>query len=294
LLFIISGCSNNEKLNNTKIENNETILLKTEKKLILPIIKIDTPKITDNRTPTICGDIKEGNITNITIELMNNYDMFFGPYDAEIENNKTTWCSYIGDELENDEYTVLATAIDNKNQLATDKNTFEIYLIDGLYDALIKEFQYDLQLWNAQLEEESLLFRFNNSSVLFNRREKTLKQDFKNILNDFFPRYNKVLLEYKDNIKNVYIEGHASSEHRLGSTKEEKYKLNQILSQQRAEEVLRYTKSLEDNIIIANYLWIDSHFQAIGKSSSELIYNEDGSENKHKSRRVDFRIETIE
>lgn len=274
-----------------KIDTNKSILLKTEKKIILPKIAIDNLGIIKNRTPTICGDIKDGNITNMTIELRNNDNRFFGPYDVEIEDN--TWCSYISDELENNKYTIMATALDNNNQIITGKSTFSVYLMDSLYDALMKEFKYDLQIWNAQLEKDTLLIRFNNSNLLFNKREKTLKQSFKNILKDFFPRYNKVLLKYKDKIKNVYVEGHTSSEYSSASTKEEKYKLNKIISQKRADNVLKYIKNLNNNIIISNYLWIDSHFKAIGKSSSELIYNEDGTENKYKSRRVDFRIETI-
>jgi len=288
-LLVSSGCVNNENLNHIKVEQNQTKEIKKEP--LFPIIKIDTPEVIKDKTPTICGDIKEGNITSITLELMNKYDMFFGPYDAQIEKN--SWCSYISDKLENDEYTIIATGITDKFQIGTDKKTIKIYAIDGLYDALIKEFKYDLQLWNAEIIKESMIIRFNNSNVLFNRREKTLKPEFKNILSDFFPRFNKVLLKYKDDIKAVYIEGHASSEHRLASTKEEKYRLNQILSQKRANEVLEYTKALADDVIIANYLWIDSHFDSIGKSSSELIYNPDGSENRHKSRRVEFRIETI-
>ena len=66
------------------------------------------------------------------------------------------------------------------------------------------------------------------------------------------------------------------------------------LSQNRANSVLEYISTLDNQEIIAQKDWINSAFQAIGKSSLELIKNSDGSENEELSRRVEFSIKTID
>ncbi len=162
----------------------------------------------------------------------------------------------------------------------------------GLYEALIKEFKNDFEPWNANLDEESLVFTFQKPSLLFSKGKQNLKSKFKNILNDFLPRYAKILDEYKDEIDKVTIQGHTSSEYSSVNSVEEKYKLNQILSDKRANAVYDYSKSIISNDIDDTLSWLNTLFTPIGKSSSSLITNEDGTENKELSRRVEFDIST--
>ena len=62
------------------------------------------------------------------------------------------------------------------------------------------------------------------------------------------------------------------------------------LSQNRTRSVLEYCLGLiYDNDV---KIWSKRHITANGLSSSHLIYNEDGTENKGKSRRVEFRTKT--
>ena len=77
------------------------------------------------------------------------------------------------------------------------------------------------------------------------------------------------------------------------TTKTAKFKLNQKLSIKRANTVLSYTNQLVDQNIGKNILWIVSTFESNGLSSSKLIFNQNGTENKEMSRRVEFRIKNI-
>ena len=93
-----------------------------------------------------------------------------------------------------------------------------------------------------------------------------------------------------DDIEKVFINTHSSSEYSSASTKEGKYILNQLLSQDRSDTVLSYLKQLDNDIIKDNEEWISSSFQAIGKSSQNLIMDDDGQEDQEKSRRLEFVI----
>ncbi len=255
-------------------------------------IKIDVePTINDN-TPKICGSIVEGDIVKVFVVLEDTDKEMFGIYNATIDNENNTWCADVTDKLANGNYIVTAEGFDDKDNKVNDTAPTKIHVIQGLYDALVEEFKNDFEPWNANLDKDTLKFRFEKPQYLFKRGSDILQPKFQTILEDFFPRYTKILLAYKTEIQNVRIEGHASSEHSLGKTIEEKYKFNKILSDKRANTVLRYTKNLDHRIINDNIDWINNTFKAEGFSSSQLVYNEDGSENKEKSRRVVYNIIT--
>ena len=160
----------------------------------------------------------------------------------------------------------------------------------GLYDALMEEFKNDFKPWNAELSKDNLLFRFNNPLALFETGKSDLKVGFTDILSDFFPRYLKIVEKYKDEIQEIRIEGHTSSEYKLSKTDEERYKFNKLLSQKRADEVRDYAvnKASKDSKISKE--WIESTFKSYGMAYDNLILNPDGTENTDASRRVDFKI----
>ena len=81
-----------------------------------------------------------------------------------------------------------------------------------LYKDLQTEFADDMSRWGAELDED-LAFRFNNTDVLFDKGEAELKPEFQAILDDFFPRYVRIITQeqYRDDILEVRIEGHTSS-----------------------------------------------------------------------------------
>jgi len=81
-----------------------------------------------------------------------------------------------------------------------------------LYNDLKKEFEQDLPRWGAELDRDSTI-RFKEPDVLFPIGSSELKNNFKIILDDFFPRYVRILdLErYHDAVQEIRIEGHTSS-----------------------------------------------------------------------------------
>ena len=85
-----------------------------------------------------------------------------------------------------------------------------------LYIDLQEEFKEDLKVWRATIDS-TLCIRFQEPAMLFDNDKAVLKPLFKDILNDFFPRYIKVLNrpEYKENIVEIRIEGHTDSNDRL-------------------------------------------------------------------------------
>jgi len=273
-------------------KNTTKVVVKPEYNLPPDInISIEEHEVYNDNMPTICGDVDTKEKVIVDVGLENEFDQSFGRYNAKVDKNNH-WCANVTDELPNGNYTIDATAYTRDGESATAKSQTEIYVIEGLYEALIAEFGKDLEKWNAQIDKDSLTFRFKDPSMLFAKGGKNLSDKYKKILDDFFPRYIKVLLAYQLEINSVIIEGHSSSEHKLGKTLEEKYKMNLKLSQERANQVLKYVEKNKDKLVQDNMIWIDTTFMAKGLSSSKPIYNEDGTENKKASRRVEFRIET--
>ena len=150
-----------------------------------------------------------------------------------------------------------------------------------LYIDLQDEFKEDLKVWRAIIDS-SLCIRFQEPAMLFDNDKAELKPLFKDILDDFFPRYIKVLNrpEYKENIVEIRIEGHTDSN---GG-----YFHNMELSQNRTRSVLEYCFGLmtQEQII-----WAKSLITANGLSSSQPILVH-GVEDKSLSRRVEFRVRT--
>lgn len=70
-----------------------------------------------------------------------------------------------------------------------------------LYNALETEFTKDLPAWDAEIDKQTLEVRFKSPDVLFGLGSTELKPKFKQILDNFFPRYLKVL----DNYQNILL-----------------------------------------------------------------------------------------
>ena len=160
----------------------------------------------------------------------------------------------------------------------------------GLYDALMEEFKNDLESWNAELTKDDLLFRFNNPVALFQVNKSDLKSGFTDILTDFFPRYLKIIEQYKNEIQEIRIEGHTSSEYSLAKTDDERYRLNKLLSEKRANETRDYAVNEASKNSEVSKEWIENTFKPYGMSYDNPIMNPDGTENLDASRRVDFKI----
>lgn len=151
-----------------------------------------------------------------------------------------------------------------------------------LYIDLQDEFKKDLTVWRATIDS-TLCIRFQEPAMLFDEGKDILKPKFKDILDDFFPRYIAVLNrpQYRDNIEEIRIEGHTNTN---GG-----YYSNMKLSQDRTRAVLQYCFSLMTEQDIN---WLKGLVTANGLSSSHLILTKNGEENKDLSRRVEFRVRT--
>ncbi|MDE5757412.1 MAG: hypothetical protein K2H85_02245, partial [Allobaculum sp.] len=57
-----------------------------------------------------------------------------------------------------------------------------------LYIDLLAEFKDDLPVWRAVIDS-TLCVRFQEPAMLFDNNQSILKSNFKEILDDFYPRY---------------------------------------------------------------------------------------------------------
>lgn len=160
----------------------------------------------------------------------------------------------------------------------------------ALYDALMAEFGPDLAHWNAQIDRATLSFEFKSPDILFDTGSSNLRQAFKTVLSDFFPRYLGVLSSFRNSINEVRIEGHTSSRWNNQSSEDEAYFRNMALSQERTRSVLLYAQDLDQ--VAPERAWIRQNVAAVGFSSSRPVLDELGNEDEDRSRRVTFRVIT--
>ena len=158
---------------------------------------------------------------------------------------------------------------------------------EKISQALISEFKGDLPKWNAEIE--GTIFRFKSPDILFKKGKSELNNEFKTILSEFFPRYIRVLSEFKHEIEEIRIEGHTSSKWNKNSTREESYLKNAQLSQERALKVLNY--SISQTEIKQHFEWLILVLRSNGLSFSKAIKN-NGVEDFTASRRVEFKVTT--
>ncbi len=162
---------------------------------------------------------------------------------------------------------------------------------DKIYQVLATEFESDFATWDVELLED-LTIRFRSPEVLFEAGEAHIRPRFADILRDFFPRYMKIIHseQYREDIREIRIEGHTSSDWSGTRDEGEAYFMNMDLSQRRTRTILLFIMKLP---ISKEYTeWARAHITANGLSSSRLILTVDGKEDRVRSRRVEFRLMT--
>ncbi len=166
-------------------------------------------------------------------------------------------------------------------------NEKEIYKV-SLNEALHKEFDKDLEKWQAVITDDNIM-RFNSP---FGVGSDAIPDSFKEILEDYFPRYIKVLSDnqFIDEIDEIRVEGHTSKG--WGSVQEEDqvYLLNMKLSQNRASNVLEFCYGLEDGSVLQYKKWLQKNLRANGMSFSKLLYTASSEIDNTRSRRVEFKV----
>jgi outer membrane protein OmpA-like peptidoglycan-associated protein len=179
-----------------------------------------------------------------------------------------------------------STLLKLQDEFETKSQVAERYtaIKEDIYKELMIEFKEDLVKWNATIDS-SLTIRFQEPDVLFETNQFELKNAFKVILTDFFPRYIKVISKpkFKDNIEEIRIEGHTDN---VGN-----YYHNMELSQNRTRSVLTYVL---DNTELnpQTKQWVKDNLTANGLSFSKPIADNGTEEGRYRNRRVEFRIRT--
>ena len=158
----------------------------------------------------------------------------------------------------------------------------------AIYQSLMNEFRQDLNSWGASIDLETLTVVFNRDEAMFATGQATISDEYQRILNEFFPRYIKVIDQFKNSIQEVRLEGHTSSQWGHDAGDDDAYFNNLRLSQKRTFSVLKYIYSLFDNP--NQKRWIKKHVAAVGYSSSKSIHDDFGNELVEQSKRVAFRI----
>ena len=113
-----------------------------------------------------------------------------------------------------------------------------------LHDKLVKEFEGDTLKWQMAIGTD-LSMKFNNPTVLFAQGSWDLTPQFKDILNEFLPRYFGILLKdtLRSKIQEIRLEGHTDNVP-FPSLDKDPYVANVILSQRRSLSVLKYFRNM--------------------------------------------------
>lgn len=160
----------------------------------------------------------------------------------------------------------------------------------SIYDDLYSEFKDDMKSWNMEIDKDGTI-RFKEPDVFFEKGKSDLKPEFEEMLDSFFPRYINLIYEnHKDKVEAIRIEGHTSSEWEENATKKESYFKNMELSQDRTRNVLEYIMNIKS--ILKYEDWLIDKITANGMSYSKRIMNDDNTEDKEASRRVEFKVIT--
>ena len=170
-----------------------------------------------------------------------------------------------------------------------------------LHDKLVKEFEGDTLKWQMAIGKD-LSMKFKEPNVLFASGSYELTPRFKEILDEFLPRYFNILLNdsLKNNIQEIRIEGHTDNVP-IPRYDEDPYIANVILSQQRALSVLRYLRKMpsyqqysEEQRSLLEF-WFTANGLSYGKAvdnAGNYINKSHNEIDKDMSRRVEFRIIT--
>jgi outer membrane protein OmpA-like peptidoglycan-associated protein len=180
----------------------------------------------------------------------------------------------------------LFIAIVNLKDQIDKLRSFEI-LQDRIYNELYDEFEDDLKKWVAEIDKETLTISFREPKIQFSTGSSEVKSEFKNILNNFYPRYLNVLWDFREDIEELRIEGHTSTRWQKALTVDEAYIKNMGLSQDRSKNVLIYILGLN---LGSNKIWAKDKIVANGMSFSKLLLKENGDEDAIRSQRTEFRV----
>lgn len=158
--------------------------------------------------------------------------------------------------------------------------------IIGIKSALITALrdEFDGSELKVSVDSQTGAITFD-ASVLFDKGKYEIKEEGKNFLDQFLPRYFSVLLkkDFHQYISEIMIEGHTDTT--------ADYLYNLELSQQRALSVAKYCLDEKSSSIPKDQIErLQKIMTANGRSFSNPIYKEDGTIDMDASRRVEFKF----
>lgn len=170
-----------------------------------------------------------------------------------------------------------------------------------LHDKLVEQFAEDTLKWQMAIGRD-LTMKFKEPTVLFAPGAYALTPRFKQILDEFLPRYFNILLHdtLSNKIQEIRIEGHTDTVP-IPAYDSDPYIANAMLSQQRALSVIRYIRSMESYQLYTPEeqhqleFWLTANGLSYGKaldSNGQFTQKTGNPIDKDLSRRVEFRIVT--
>lgn len=170
-----------------------------------------------------------------------------------------------------------------------------------LHDKLQREFKDRPDDWQLVIGKD-LSMKFNNPEVLFATGSAELTPKFKEILDDFLPKYIDILINDSlcSRIKEIRIEGH-TDDVKFAGRNSDPFIDNARLSQQRSLAVLTYLRGMP---ALQKYTpeqqkrleyWFTANGLSYGKAldcDGEYTFISGKPIDKNLSRRVEFRIVT--
>ena len=174
---------------------------------------------------------------------------------------------------------LVQTQIHQKMVEEFDITKAKIKTLTGIKINVIKKLKEKLGK-SINIDEKSGAIKFS-SNILFDQNEYKLKEESKKELSIVLKKYLNTLVgdkEMRKFIESITIEGHTNSD---GT-----YLSNLALSQQRALAVMQF---LYDSNIIDKDL-LSTYVNSSGRSSSDLILDKTGAEDKDASRRIEIKF----
>ena len=198
----------------------------------------------------------------------------------------------------------IVASLKEKNNLADKYRELQ----QEIYLDLTEEMGTDLEKWGATIDPTTLTIRFSSDDG-FDARSAELKQGYKKVLQEFFPKLIQILSQdkYKKEIEEIRIEGFTAPDRGdpYGEGSEHDYVSGVRLSQERTQNVLlyclentKYSQETDPVLKEAEKDWIRKHIVSNGYSLSKPLGTDgrllegDGEIDKAATRRVEFRIKT--
>ena len=175
-----------------------------------------------------------------------------------------------------------------------------------IYNDLDSTFSKGFEKWNIEIEPD-LSIKISNANALFEAQlytdEVILKEDFKDFLSKFSPRFLTIILnpKYQDKISEIRIEGHTSIRKPIDEFSSKYYQHMVVLSQKRSNKVLEHMMSLSSYTNLTDLdkkrlrFFLTSNGLAFGRSldgDNNYKFYSNKNIDKKKSMRVEFKIVT--